>query len=91
MGLIPIRYRNKLLRHLNPLCLHRYPNPLPIPLQFRVTTRSARCNSTYQAIKVRRGGVGDGRVRPPLGGGFRGRGLPLPPNAVRHIYRNSPK
>ncbi len=65
--------------------------PLPIPLQFRLTTRRGQCTSKYQAGQVRRGGLGDGRVRPPRGRGFRGRGSPLTPDAVRHIFRNLPK
>jgi hypothetical protein len=75
----------------NPLAIPTVLRPLLIRLQLLPTTRSAQRCSKYQAIKARRGGLGDGRVRPPRGWGFRGRGLPRSPNEVRHLYRNKQK
>ncbi len=65
------------------------PDPSPIPhhhtkrpMQFLVPSRKS-CRGVQ--------GCGGQAVCPPRGGGFRGRGLPLPPNAVRHIFLNTPK
>ncbi len=52
--------------------------PLPLPLQFRITTRSAQCNSKYQTQKFAEGVWGTGASVPHGAGVLGGGACPCP-------------